>query len=461
MASNEGSEHGSTTEDELEVNEKQKQNKHHRKAKEVIAKDDESGTDDSSDASKPTSPRRKRRRGTSGKGSRAKKKKRRKATIKIAPPPNTRKTQKEPNPEDSANEDSPIVLRTMAKKPTATPAQNTHEASTDSETEATATAKERGGRSHAPLSAEEQQDSRTGNIVPKEPPKFRSIAKNEFPHDKKLTIDYVRELMGDKVKRMTSKQITEKFEEIAKLKKEVAHYMKILVARKVEAIARTEPFLKEKTLQGLQDQWAKYDPEARPEEFQQASDCYWRCTNQGATSILPNGFDESAEQDFMQRHKLRYKTDDPTMEFKKGCIAMMGGIALRNARRVVFHKGKQPWAHGLIISRNQPGVRGTGVKEQRFRRKDSSFLNRYCRKSISNKGNSERQDEEDDADDEGETEWEPPTEEKENSSNRKKPARDTGSSRNKSSPERAAIKVMYYSSKSCTSNVVSETRHEL
>jgi hypothetical protein len=86
----------------------------------------------------------------------------------------------------------------------------------------------------------------------------------------------------------------------------------------------------------------------------------------------------------MKRNKMKYKTDGTALDHSKGCIAQMGLLALRNARRKIFSLAKTKHGHGIILSANKTGVRGTGKTKNYKRRKNMEFREQYCRPIVSN-----------------------------------------------------------------------------
>ena len=114
------------------------------------------------------------------------------------------------------------------------------------------------------------------------------------------------------------------------------------------------------------------------------STSFWNISQPGSSEHFPKSWSYDAEMAFMGQRSIYYKSDGTKLDNCKGCIAKMASRGLRNARKKLFYKGRKKGGHRRLLSANEIGVRGSGKKRQKLRRKDYSFKDEYMRKGTSN-----------------------------------------------------------------------------
>ena len=208
------------------------------------------------------------------------------------------------------------------------------------------------------------------------------IGRNEFDHDRQVTIEYVKKNFGARAARASRVQLEKMVDDTNKLKDKVMDHMRSVVERLMVEVARKEPEIKDPSIKGLQVWWASLNPEQQEEMDKQGS-AVWRITRPGATDMWPYKWDENEETIFMEKYNIQYRVEGNDTDYLKGCIAKMAGKACRNARKKVFFKCKNnKGGHGIIVSANRLGIVGVKLPPIK-RRKDFEFHPQYIRSNDS------------------------------------------------------------------------------
>jgi hypothetical protein len=214
---------------------------------------------------------------------------------------------------------------------------------------------------------------------------FVVIARNEFDIDKKVTTEYVTQILGDKVGRMSQGELKNAVDATAALKADVAAAMKLVVERKMIAIADRDPNIKDSSFGGLQKAWGKLNKSKDRRQVEMLKKSFWEITKPGASVHFPTNWDVMAEQQYMYTNKIKYMSDGTSLDQCKGCIGKMAGQALRSARKKLFYKATiKGTGHGYKISANKTGIRGTGLVNNQTRKRDVKFKDEYFRRIVSN-----------------------------------------------------------------------------
>jgi hypothetical protein len=212
--------------------------------------------------------------------------------------------------------------------------------------------------------------------------RVRFIAKNEFMPDKSVNAEHIRSILGDRYARMDLTDRLRYKKGVETLKAQALKFMKKRINNTWILIGEKDHYLCN-TIKGQQNQWANLDV-TNKQEVERVCEAFWKLVQPGVSKYFNEDWEYEAQEIFMKRNCLEY-SEDETLAKTKGCIAMIGGVALRSCRKKMFHKAVSGGGHGYYLSACATGVKGAGKSAKTQRRKNKLFKQEYFRRARSSK----------------------------------------------------------------------------